>query len=388
VTKVAYFDCFSGISGDMVLGALLDVGVPLELLLEELNKVPVGGYSIRVEKEQRGLITGTRVIIDVDHQPSRSFKDIEVLIHRSELEERVKERVLTIFCNLARAESRVHNLPISEVHFHEVGAVDSILDVAGAVIGLHCLEIDRVHSSSVPIGRGFVQTHHGLLPLPAPATVLLLEGVPIFGTDAERELVTPTGAAILSSLAEAYGPVPEMTLISSGYGVGSHPQSDPPNLLRMLVGTSRSSFESKHLLMLETNIDDMNPEFYAYVLDKLFALGVLDASLTPVQMKKNRPGVVLGILIEPALKARSLELIFKETTTLGVRIHEVERVELTRRPETIQTPYGQCQAKRVDLPDGKQRVIPEYEGCRRIAEDHGIPIQEVYEEVRRLARQS
>ena len=387
MTKIAYFDCFSGISGDMVLGALLDLGVPSEVLLEELKKIPVEGYSIRVQKEQRGLITGTRVIIDVDHQPARTFRDIEVLIQRSGLGETVKERTLKIFYNIARAESRVHNLPVSEVHFHEVGAVDSILDVAGAVIGLHCLEIDRIRSSPVPIGRGFVQTHHGLLPLPAPATVLLLEGIPVFGTDAERELVTPTGAAILSSLAEAYGPVPEMKLLSSGHGVGSHPASDPPNLLRMLVGTSRSPLESKHLLMLETNIDDMNPEFYGYVIEKLFALGALDTTLTPVQMKKNRPGVVLGVLIEPALKSGALQLIFKETTTLGVRIHEVERVELTRRLETIQTPYGQCQVKRVMVPDGEPRVIPEYEECRRIADEHGIPIQEVYGEVRRLARE-
>jgi uncharacterized protein (TIGR00299 family) protein len=372
----------------MVLGALLDVGLPSEVLLAELKKISVSGYSIQVFKEQRGLITGTRVTIDVGHQPGRSFKDIEELIQQSELKHRVQERILRIFSNLARAESRVHNLPVSEVHFHEVGAVDSILDVAGAVIGLDYLDIERIHSSSLPIGRGFVESHHGILPLPAPAAVLLLEGIPIYGTDADRELVTPTGAAILSTLAQAYGPIPEMTIVSSGYGVGTHPASDPPNLLRMLVGTSKSTLESRNLLVLETNIDDMNPEFYGYVLDKLFALGALDASLTPVQMKKNRPGVVLGVLIEPALKGIVLEQIFKETTTLGIRIHEVERVELTRRLEMIQTPYGPCQIKRVALPDGERRVIPEYEACRRIAEEYRIPIQNVYEEVLRLARQS
>jgi pyridinium-3,5-bisthiocarboxylic acid mononucleotide nickel chelatase len=381
VTQIAYFDCFSGISGDMALGALLDVGVPSDVLLEDLKKIPIEGYSIRVIKEQRGLITGTRVLIEIDHQPSRSFEDIKELIYESKLEERVQQKILMIFDNLARAESRVHNMPPSEVHFHEVGAVDSILDVAGTVIGLHFLDIGRVYSSPVPIGRGFVKSHHGLLPLPAPATVLLLEGVPIYGKNIERELVTPTGAAILASLAEGYGPMPEMTLVSSGYGVGSDPASDPPNLLRMLVGTSSSSFDYKHLLMLETNIDDMNPEFYGHVLDKLFALGALDASLTPVQMKKNRPGVVLGVLIEPALKASMLELIFGETTTLGVRIHEVKRVELRRTIDTIQTPYGPCQVKRVTLPDGDRRVIPEYEACRRIAEEHRMSIRKVYEEI-------
>jgi uncharacterized protein (TIGR00299 family) protein len=388
VTKIAYFDCFSGISGDMILGALLDLGVPIEVLLEELGRIPISGYSIRTTKEQRGLIWGTRVLIEITEQPSRSFMDIQELIDESKLEPRTREKILTIFEKLAQAESHVHHLPVSEVHFHEVGAVDSILDVAGAVIGIEYLEIARVYASPVPIGRGFVKTHHGMLPLPAPATVQLLEGVPIYGSHVERELVTPTGAAILASVAVGYGPVPEMTLLSSGYGVGGHPASDPPNLLRMLVGIAESSLDYKHLLLLETNVDDMNPEFYSYVIEKLFALGVLDASLTPIQMKKNRPGVMLSVLTEPALQSRVLQLIFRETTTLGVRIQEVKRAELRRKRDIIQTPYGPCQVKSVTLPDGEQRVIPEYEACRRIAEDHAIPIRKVYEEILFLARQT
>jgi pyridinium-3,5-bisthiocarboxylic acid mononucleotide nickel chelatase len=384
--KIAYFDCFSGISGDMVLGALLDVGVPGEFLLDMLRKIPVAGYSIRTAREQRGLITGTRVQIEIDEQPHRSFRDIQGLIRGSKLEENIQERVLGVFENLARAESHVHQVPVSEVHFHEVGAVDSILDVAGAVIGLDYLGVERIHSSPLPVGRGFVKTHHGLLPLPAPATVVLLRGIPIYGTEIERELVTPTGAAILASLAGDYGPIPEMTLLCSGYGVGSDPASDPPNLLRVLLGTAESSFEYRHLLMLETNIDDMNPEFYGYVLEKLFALGVLDASLTPIQMKKNRPGVILSVLIEPTMQTQVLDLILKETTTLGVRIQEVRRAELKRENEMIQTSYGLCEAKRVFLPGGKQRVVPEYESCKKIAEEHQVPIREVYEEVLLLAR--
>lgn len=381
MTKIAYFDCFSGISGDMVLGALLDAGVPIEVLRKELRKIPVAGYSIRTEKELRGAIAGTRVHIEVDPQPDRSFEDIKELIHRSELEGTVREKITAIFENLARAESRVHGVPMSEVHFHEIGAVDSILDVAGTVVGLSRLEIDRVVASPVPVGRGFVQSRHGMLPLPAPATVLLLEGVPVYGNNRERELVTPTGAAILSTLAEGYGPLPEMTLTSSGYGVGTDPASDPPNLLRVLIGESIRSFDTRQLIALETNIDDMNPELYGYVLDKLFALGALDVCLTPVQMKKNRPGVVLNVLIEPALESGVLELIFKETTSLGVRIQEVRRAELSRRIETIQTPYGPCQVKCVLLPDGERRVIPEYEACRRIAEDFRMPIRKVYDEI-------
>ena len=386
--KIAYFDCFSGISGDMVLGALLDLGVPGEFLLDELRKIPVGGYSLRIAKERRGLITGTRVLIEIDEQPHRSFQDIQQMILGSELEGKIQERILSIFENLAQAEARVHHLPVSEVHFHEVGAVDSILDVAGAVIGLDYLEVGKITSSPLPIGRGFVTTHHGLLPLPAPATVMLLKGIPIYGTNSERELVTPTGAAILASLAEDYGPVPEMTLLGSGYGVGSDPASDPPNLLRVLVGTSGSSLEQRHLLLMETNIDDMNPEFFGYVLEKLFGLGALDASLTPIHMKKNRPGVMLSVLIEPALRAQVLELILTETTTLGVRIHEIGRAELRRNQEMVQTPYGMCEVKRVFLPDGKQRVVPEYEACKRIAEEQKLPIHRVYEEILLLTRQT
>jgi uncharacterized protein (TIGR00299 family) protein len=384
--KIAYFDCFSGISGDMVLGALLDLGLPGDFLLDMLRKIPVTGYSIRNGKEQRGLITGTRIHIDIDEQPHRSFKDIQGLIHGSKLEERIQERILKIFENLARAESHVHHVPISEVHFHEVGAVDSILDVAGAVIGLDYLGVERIHSSPLPVGRGFVKTHHGLLPLPAPATMVLLRGIPIYGTDIERELVTPTGAAILASLADGYGPAPEMTLLDSGYGVGHDPASDPPNLLRVLIGASQSSIDYRRLLMLETNIDDMNPEFFGYVLERLFALGVLDASLTPLQMKKNRPGVMLSVLIDPSMEAAVLNLILKETTTLGVRIQEVRRAELKRENELIQTPYGLCEVKRVFLPGGEQRVVPEFESCKRIAEEHRLPIREIYEKVQHLTR--
>jgi pyridinium-3,5-bisthiocarboxylic acid mononucleotide nickel chelatase len=384
--KVAYFDCFSGISGDMVLGALLDLGVPRELLLDELRKIPVSGYAIDVAKEQRGLITGTRVQIEIDEQPHRSFRDIQELFQQSKLEAKIRDRILTIFENLAHAESCVHNLPVSEVHFHEVGAVDSILDIAGAVIGLDYLDVGRIYSSPLPIGRGFVMTHHGLLPLPAPATVMLLKGIPIYGTNAERELVTPTGAAILSSLVDAYGPVPEMTLLYSGYGVGSDLASDPPNLLRMFIGTSAPSLEYRNLLLLETNIDDMNPEYFGYVLEKLFELGVLDAILVPIQMKKNRPGVMLSVLIEPALRANTIDLILRETTTLGVRIQEVQRVELKRKQEVMQTSYGPCEVKRVFLPGGKQRVVAEYEACKRIAEEQKVPLHRVYEEIQLLTR--
>ena len=386
--RIAYFDCFSGISGDMVLGALLDLGVPDELLFEELRKLPLTGYSVRAVKEQRGLISGTRVLIEVNEQPHRSLGDIEELIRQSKLDEGIQAKIRGVFAKLARAESRVHQVPVSEIHFHEVGAVDSILDIAGAVIGLEYLEIDRICSSPVPLGRGFVKTHHGVLPLPAPATVQLLEGVPICGSNVERELVTPTGAALLASLVGAYGPIPEMTLQCSGYGVGKDPVADPPNLLRMLVGVSARPWQERRLILFETNIDDMNPECYGYVMDRLFALGALDVSIVPIQMKKNRPGIMLQVLVEPALQSQVIELIFAETTTLGLRIQEVRRVELSRKLDVLGTPYGPCEVKRVFLPDGGCRVIPEYEACRRLAEKLGRPLREVYEEVLLLAKQS
>jgi pyridinium-3,5-bisthiocarboxylic acid mononucleotide nickel chelatase len=386
--RIAYFDCFSGISGDMVLGALLDLGVPSEILLDELRKIPLAGYTVQAVKEQRGLITGTRVLIEVDEQPPRSFHDIQEMIHQSNLGQAVQRKIVSIFEKLARAEAHVHLMPVSEVHFHEVGAVDSILDIAGAVIGLNYLEVEQVFSSPVPVGRGFVKTHHGILPLPAPATMQLLEGVPICGSNVTRELVTPTGAALLASLVQAYGPIPEMTLEGSGYGVGKDPASNPPNLLRMLVGVSGRAWEERRLSLLETNIDDMSPEFYGHIMDRLFVLGVLDASLIPVQMKKNRPGVVLQVLFEPALQPQVLELLFRETTTLGVRIHEVRRVELRRELEVLDTPYGPCQVKRVFLPDGRCRLIPEYEVCRRLAQDLQKPLREIYEEVLLVAKQA
>lgn len=383
--KIAYFDCFSGISGDMVLGALIDLGAPLEALLHELEKLSVEGYSIRTGPEKRGAIGGTRVKIDLEAQPHRTYADIRNLILRSGLDASVQEKSLAIFERLAEAEARVHHMPVSHVHFHEVGALDSILDVVGSVICCEILEIKKIYGSRLPIGRGFVQTEHGVIPLPAPATVHLLAGAPVYDNGIERELVTPTGAALLTTLAESFGPVPDMTLLATGYGVGTHPSSNPPNLLRILLGTSRAPLQTSHLLMIETNIDDMNPELYDYILDGLFAQGVLDVALVPIQMKKNRPGILLRILAHPAFQTPVLDLLFKETTTLGVRIQEVKRVELQRQAKIISTPYGPCGVKSVIMLNGEERMIPEYEECKRIALASHIPLRKVYEDVQLAA---
>ncbi|MEN6486567.1 MAG: nickel pincer cofactor biosynthesis protein LarC [Syntrophobacteraceae bacterium] len=384
--KIAYFDCFSGISGDMILGALLDLGLSEKVLVEALAKIPVKGYGVLVTREKRGSIGGTRIVFEIGHGHARSYRDIREIVGNCGLEERVRTRSLDVFDRLARAEGRVHQVPPEEVHFHEVGALDSILDIVGAVFAVEHLGIGKIVASPLPTGRGFVKTHHGTMPVPAPATTILLEGVPVYDNGVERELVTPTGAALLATLADSFGPLPDMTLEGTGYGVGSHPASDPPNLLRVMVGTARPPLLRKTLLLLETNIDDMNPEIYNYVLEELFSLGVLDVNFVPVQMKKNRPAVLLRVLLEPGLRAAVTDLLFRETTTLGVRFQEVERVELPREAATLQTPYGPCRVKRVWTPDGEERSVPEFEECRRIARERGVPIRKVYEEILLSAR--
>jgi uncharacterized protein (TIGR00299 family) protein len=306
---------------------------------------------------------------------------IEAILRGSGLDEWVKEKSLAIFERIARAEGRVHGIAPSEVHFHEVGAVDSILDIAGTVFCLKYLNIEQVHASPIPVGRGFVKTEHGSLPLPAPATAALLSGVPIHGTAVERELVTPTGAAIVATLAQSFGQVPPMTLLQTGYGAGANKTDNPPNLLRILYGKTAPLMLSRDLLIIETNIDDMNPEIYDHVSRKLFALGALDVTLTSVQMKKNRPGVLVRVLIEPGLESAAAELLMNETTTLGVRVQHVKRIEAARESLTVSTVFGPVAVKRVLLPNGGERIIPEYEECRRIAEKTGVPLPDVFRKV-------
>ncbi len=379
--NIAYFDCFSGISGDMTLGALIDLGVPIEALEAEMRKIALSDWTIASSRERRGAIEGVRVVISAGHQPHRRFTDIETLLNESGLQPGVKEKSIAVFKRIAQAEGRVHGIPAADVHFHEVGAVDSILDIAGAVFCLGYLKIEKIVASPIPVGRGFVKTQHGTIPLPAPATSAILSGVPVYGTTMERELVTPTGAGIVATLAESFGQVPSMTLLGTGYGVGKHPSTDPPNLLRVFLGKSEVSVMERRLLMLETNIDDMNPEIYNYVFEKLFALGALDAGIMPVQMKKNRPGVLLRVLVDPALESAAAELLMTETTTLGIRVQEVRRLEVPREQQTLDTVFGSVRVKRVVLPSGNVRIIPEYEECSRIARETGVPIPDVYRRI-------
>ncbi len=387
--RIAYFDCFSGISGDMILGALIDLGLDPKFLTNQLSKLALGGYHIEVSREQRGPITGTRVDIKVEEQeqPVRAFGQIRELISAADLPDPVKKTSLAVLQRLAEAEGNLHQQSPEHVHFHEIGAVDSIVDMVGACIGLHALEIERVAGSPLPLGRGFVRCQHGTLPLPAPATLALLEGVPVYDSGRERELVTPTGAAILTTVCSEFGGFPSMNIERVGYGVGQHPESHPPNLLRVVLGRIATAMVKERLLLLETSIDDMNPELYGYLMERLLDAGVLDVNVLPAQMKKNRPGQLLRVLLSEGLRETVLQILFSETTSLGVRIQEVERFSLPRRTIRVQTPYGHLPVKVTTNPQGDFSLAPEHDSCKRAALRYQVPLRKVYEEALYRARE-
>jgi pyridinium-3,5-bisthiocarboxylic acid mononucleotide nickel chelatase len=387
--RIAYFDCFSGISGDMILGALIDLGLDPQTLIKHLSKLNLSGYNIEVLKEQRGPITGTRLNVKVEEeeQPPRSSDEIRELIGKSKLPDRVKKNSLAVLKRLATVEGSLHQQPPERVHFHEVGAVDSIVDMVGACIGLDALGIDQVVASPLPLGRGFVQCQHGLLPLPAPATLALLESVPVYDSGQERELVTPTGAAILTTVCTEYGGFPTMSIEKVGYGVGQHPESHPPNLLRLVLGQATLAVIKEPLLLFETSIDDMNPELYGHLMERLLEAGALDINVLPAQMKKNRPGQLLRVLAAEGLRDTVLQILFLETTSLGVRIQPVDRHSLPRRTVRVQTSYGQLPVKVATNPQGDFTVAPEYDGCQRAALKHKVPLRQVYEEAMYRARE-
>lgn len=389
--RVAYFDCFAGASGDMILGALIDAGLPVDNLRERLSVLPLSGWQLNTQSVVKGGITATacEVVVAPEHV-ERKLGDIEALLHDSRLPERERDLALSIFRRLAEAEGKVHGIPPEAVHFHEVGAMDAILDIVGAVSGLGLLGIEKVYVSPFPLGRGFVHAAHGRLPLPAPAVVELLQGLPVVGMETEGETVTPTGAAILTTLAFAYGGLPSFTLRNVGYGAGRR-ETSHPNLLRVLIG--ETAFESRFakqivewLILLETNIDDLNPQVYDHVMKRLLSTSALDVWLTPIQMKKNRPGSLLSVLCRPADEAVLTEILFRETTTLGLRRQVLERRCLPREIHEVQTRFGPAHVK-VAYADGQMlRAVPEYEDCKRIAEANGIPLRDVLAEVERVAQ--
>ncbi len=375
--RLLYFDCFSGISGDMTLGALIDLGLPAERLKAELKKLNLGNYTIEVFRGAKNQISanGIEVRVGPGHEHHRHFSDIRSLVEESSLDPGVKETSLAIFRRLAEAEARVHRRNIEDVHFHEVGAVDSIVDIVGTAVGLDFFRPGRIVSSELPMGRGFVECAHGRLPLPAPATLEVLKEYPVYSVPVEGELVTPTGAAIIAALSDSAGPLPPLRIEGIGYGMGRKDFPDRPNLLRLVLGEAAGEYEADRVSILETNIDDMNPEFYDFLMDRLFEGGALDVSLSPLQMKKNRPGTLLRVVAPEHLADALTDIILRESTTLGVRRFPASRKKLVREIREVETPFGRVRVK----VSGETRFQPEYDDCKRIALEKGIPIQEVYE---------
>ena len=377
--KVAYFDCFSGAAGDMIVGSLIDAGAAVPELRKGLTSLGLDGYALFIDSVKEHGLAATRFRVDLSEpndQPYRHLSDITRLLERAPLGESVRKNVHRIFARLAEAEAKVHGTSVDEVHFHEVGAVDAMLDVVGAVLALELLQIDRVLCSPLITGSGTVQCAHGVLPVPAPATVELLDGVPFSSSDEAGELLTPTGAAVLTTLADGFGPMPTMTLESVGYGAGAREGASRPNLLRVLIGRIDDNGDADEITVLETNLDDVSPEVVGRCVDRLLEEGALDVYTVPIHMKKSRTGVLLTVLCEHTLRGRMERILFAETTTFGIRRHSASRVRLRRRFETVSTPFGDVRIK-VGERDGVVTASPEYEDCKALADRHGVALRDI-----------
>ena len=386
--KTAYFDCVAGASGDMILGALLDAGLPLDTLRARLAMLNIRDFALDAARVLKNGIGAIKVDVKVsDDAPERHLADLKAVVEASGLSRKVKDRAIRVFTRICEAEAAIHGAHVEDVHLHEVGGVDAIVDVCGVLAGLEALGIEQVVVSPLPMGRGFVQCAHGRIPLPAPATLMLLKGVPVVGSPIEKELVTPTGAALLAELADSFGPIPAMTLEAVGCGAGTR-DLPIPNLIRLLIGESSqpaAGLQTETIVQLETNIDSDTPEVLGHVSAALMAAGALDVALLPAQMKKGRPGVIVQVLCRPR-EAGALEtVLFLETSTLGVRRQWVQRDSLQRRSETIETPYGPIRIKIATLPDGHTRIAPEFEDCRAAAAAAKVSLRQVMEEAAHYA---
>lgn len=415
--RVLYFDAFAGVSGDMTVGALLALGLDLEHLRSELAALPVQGYALRAAPRLVHAITAMKFDVDLEDGPAaavdhhhdhrhghdhdhahphshgpdhahagehphahghRAYGEIRRMIDESRLAPRVKATALAIFGRLAEAEGRVHGVATAAVAFHEVGAIDSIVDIVGTAIGLEALGVERVFASPLPLGSGLVRSQHGIIPVPGPATAELLRGFPVRADDGEAELVTPTGAAIIAALVDPAQPVPPLRIEAVGYGAGTRTLADRPNLLRLLLAQA-DGVEQDDVIEIAATIDDANPELYAHALEALFAAGARDAWLVPALMKKQRPGVVLHALVDPGARDAVAAVILRETTAIGLRYHAVRRTVLPREVITVETPYGAVRVKLAVAPDGTRNVAPEYEDCRRVATERGVALKLVYQ---------
>jgi pyridinium-3,5-bisthiocarboxylic acid mononucleotide nickel chelatase len=399
MARTLYLDCFAGASGDMLVGAMLDCGLDFELLRSELMKLGVEGYELSLNRVNRSGISAAKFDVHLtsaahshghhhnhshshghhSHSHHRALSEIKQIISSSELGGQVKQRAQTIFQRIGEAESKIHGIPIESVHFHEVGAIDSIVDIVGACVAFDALKIARIISSPLHVGSGTFQCAHGTYPVPGPATAELLKGVPIYSKDVEGELVTPTGAAIISTLAESYGPAPMMKIEKIGYGAGTRDYPKFPNALRAIIGELEEDADRTPttVTVIEANIDDLNAQVFGYLMEKALAAGALDVFYTPAQMKKNRPGVLLTLLCSPADRDRMCDLIFRETTTLGVRYRNEQREILTREFVTVETEYGPIRIKVSRSKNGRvMNAAPEFEDCRAAAEKHGVGLRD------------
>jgi uncharacterized protein (TIGR00299 family) protein len=388
--KVLCYDCFSGISGDMNLGAMIDLGVEVSYLKNELDKLNLQGWELVAEKAQRHGITGTKVTIKqtVHEHAHRHLSDIEKLISESSLSDPDKKLSIKIFMKIAAAEALVHDIPVEKVHFHEIGAVDSIIDITGAAICFNALNVDAVLVSEVELGTGFVNCDHGKLPIPAPATSEIIKGIPVRTGGVDFEATTPTGAAILSVLGTGFYSGQPVRIEKTGYGVGHKDHPEVPNLLRVSLGETTAKTESGHkALLIESNIDDMNPEFYDYISERLFKAGASDVYCSQIIMKKGRPGVVLNVICETGLEDIIKEIIFTESTTVGIRTFDFRKDTLAREFGKINTVYGEITVKRSFYNGKEVSVKPEYDECKRIASEKAIPVKEVYNNIMSILTQ-
>ncbi|MEW6355933.1 MAG: nickel pincer cofactor biosynthesis protein LarC [Planctomycetota bacterium] len=376
--RIAYFDCFSGASGDMIVGALIDAGLKLTTLKKELARLKLPGFRIKTRRVTRGMFRPLKFDVETTHKhhEHRTLRDIESLIAKSSLPNDVKENSAKVFHRLARAEAKVHGTKPEKIHFHEIGAVDSIIDIVGTAIGLAQLGIERVYFSPVRLGTGAVVCRHGVLPVPVPATVELLRGIPVVQTQVHGELMTPTGAALLTTLG-ACAPPPPTRYTAVGLGAGSADRPELPNILRVTIGETCARTEGDRVVVLETNIDDMPAEIVGYAFDRLFDAGALDVFVTPIQMKKNRPGMLLSVIAPPALVPTMEEIIFTETTTFGIRKYETERTILAREHWKVRTRYGPIRVKIGRIGGRIKTASPEYEDCRKAAERTGASLKDV-----------
>ncbi|HSQ13506.1 MAG TPA: nickel pincer cofactor biosynthesis protein LarC [Candidatus Deferrimicrobium sp.] len=382
--RLAYGDLIGGISGDMFVAALIDLGLPLAKLKADLKTIPTLTFAVKTAKKTVHAVRATQFQVICPRQEApRSWQQIRRLIEGSKLSAPVKTTASDIFTRLAQAEAKIHGVAVDHVHFHEVGATDSIVDIVAAAIGVRELAIDQLHFSRIPLGHGLTRSQHGPLPVPGPATMELLKGLPTFGIDLDSEMVTPTGAALLKVLGSSFGDQPAMTIDKIGYGTGQKEFPNRPNLFRLSIGTNAANLQHEEMLVIETNIDDMNPQHFDHVMERLFAAGARDVFMAPIQMKKNRPATLLTVICELAQRDRLATVILQETTTIGVRYYPVGRILLARAAKKVKTRFGEVTVKIVTQPDGSRRATPEYDDLKRIAAAKRISLKKIHDEVMR-----